>query len=173
MFYYLINMNYFILFYLLIAAIKFDRYHPSSPSLEAFMRVPLKPGEFREVVKGTFGVVLTPRETIGIVRVYAPHVQAHVSSNQKTNKKDDPMSSASALLDPKTFINKFVKLGFDERSRFKLEMLEKQRQQNFIREQEKIRKKLIADQKMILDVDKVSNDAKSSDDRRFFFTIIE
>lgn len=183
---------------LLPAAMKFDKYHPAAPSLEAFQRGPLKIGEFKEVVKATFNVYLNVKEAAAIVLEYAPFNKAAenyiLNSNLKSNSSSSGIMNNSnetnlnndkninesnnkntnviyrnekekerkPLLDPKKFMNKFIKLGFDERARVKVELLEKQRANEFLREQESIRKKRLAEQKMELEIDETFGEVDRS-----------
>ncbi len=52
------------------AAKKFDRAHPSSMSLDGFDVAFLRPGEFREMLKRTFNLILTGKELGAAVRTY-------------------------------------------------------------------------------------------------------
>jgi hypothetical protein len=117
----------------------------------------LKPGEFREVVKATFNVHLTIKETAAILLEFAPDTSSSSSSSSAnmagTNTSPTRRVQQVPRLDPKMFINKFVKLGFDERARIKIDMLDKQKTAEFMREQDVIRKRRLAEQKMVLEVD--------------------
>jgi hypothetical protein len=50
------------------AAIKFDKLHPSSLSLDGFNAIKTPPGLFREMLKRTFNVLLTPKELGAVVK---------------------------------------------------------------------------------------------------------
>ena len=93
------------------AAFRFDKGHPSAPSTAVFTGGLMKPGHFRECVKNTFQLRLTPRETAALVDAF-PWFQG----DHKTGD-----------VDTKAFMVKFIRLGFEARSHFKSVELEKQR----------------------------------------------
>ena len=55
------------------AAKKYDKNHPASVSLEGFDVKYMKPGVFREMLKRTFNLHLTPKELGAAVRTYDTH----------------------------------------------------------------------------------------------------
>lgn len=63
------------------AAIKFDKNHPSSLSLDGFNGIKISPGLFREMIKRTFNVVLTAKELGAVIK----HFDVD-NSNQVDNK---------------------------------------------------------------------------------------
>ena len=104
---------------------KFDKTHSSAPSLSGFTGGAMKPGEFRELVRRTFNLPLTPTELNAIVSEY------RYDKNAKT-------------IDTKKFLNFFTKLGFDLRATTKQKALEKQRRDEAEREVERQRKVLLS-----------------------------
>jgi hypothetical protein len=48
------------------ASVKYDKTHPSAPSLDGFSGGPIKPGVFRELMRRAFNVYFTPKGTIHI-----------------------------------------------------------------------------------------------------------
>lgn len=114
---------------------KFDKSHSSAPSLSGFTGGAMKPGEFRELVKRTFNVPLTPTELNAIVAEYR-------------------YDKAAKTIDTKKFLNFFTKLGSELRAKTKQQTLEKQRREEAEREKERIRKLKLATQKTLLTLEK-------------------
>jgi hypothetical protein len=85
-------------------------------------------------LKRTFNVDLSSKELGAVVREY-----------QSESDKD--------RIDCKPFMIKFMKMGLDKRAKLKAAALDKQRRTEEEMQQEQLRKKRIADQKMVLDVD--------------------
>jgi len=114
---------------------KFDKSHSSAPSLNGFTGGAMKPGEFRELVRRTFNVALTPTELNAIVAEYR-------------------FDKAAKTIDTKKFLNFFTKLGFELRAKTKQQTLEKQRRDEAEREKERQRKLRLATQKTLLNLEK-------------------
>ena len=85
-----------------------DKAHPAAPNLDGFSGGPVKPGEFRELMKRAFNIIFTAKELGAVVSRYS-------KANDNT------------LVDGKKFLIAFMKLGFDERARIKALTLEEQR----------------------------------------------
>lgn len=118
------------------ASAKFDKTHPAAPSTAGFTGGAMKPGEFRELVRRTFNLWLKPAELASIVDRFSFDVEKN-----------------SGKIDSKTFLIKFVKLGFEARAQAKATVMEKQRLAELDLAQEKARKQRIAEQKMVTDID--------------------
>lgn len=118
------------------ASAKFDKTHPAAPSTAGFTGGAMKPGEFRELVRRTFNLWLRPQELAALVHQFS----------------FDP-EHKSGKIDSKAFLIRFVKLGFEARAQQKATVLEKQRLADQEKAQEAARKKRIAEQKMVTDVD--------------------
>ena len=88
-------------------------------SLDAFNALFLTPLEFKEIVKRTFNLNFLPKELSAVIHDF----------------KDDDGNVIS-----KNFVTKFIQIGADERTKFKLIMLEKQRNQDKWRKEEQERK---------------------------------
>ena len=101
------------------AAAKYDKNSPGCVSLDAFECKFLTPLEFREAMKRTFNIPLAPKELAVLVSDF-----------------DDGNGNVNC----QNFVIFFIKLGVDERNKFKLIMLEKQRRDNEIRKAEHERK---------------------------------
>ena len=101
---------------LTIAAKKYDRSHPGAMSLDGFDEKELKPHVFREMIKRTFGLILTPAELAATVSHYDPKNTGKVSS--------------------KKFLIHFLKLGIAERNKDLTTNLQKLREDAEIRERE-------------------------------------
>lgn len=91
------------------ASMKYDKTHPSAPSLDGFSGGPIKPGVFRELVRRAFNIYFEPKELGAVVKRY-----------QHERLKN--------MIDGKLFLQGFMKLGFDARAREKAYILQKQRQ---------------------------------------------
>lgn len=90
------------------ASTKYDKAHPSAPSLDGFSGGPIKPGVFRELLRRAFNIVLTAKELASVLNRYC------------TDKNPN-------LIDGKKFLISFMKLGFDNRARMKTQIIEQQR----------------------------------------------
>jgi Ca2+-binding EF-hand superfamily protein len=95
---------------LTIAAKKYDKNHPAAMALDGFDVAALDAGEFRELLKRTFNMFLSPKE-IGVA--------FKTFDLQLTGK-----------IPCQDFLIKFFQIGFEERNRDFTESLEKQRQAN-------------------------------------------
>ena len=89
------------------ASVKYEKGHPSSVGLEGFDAKVLNPAEFREIVKRTFNLKLTPPELAAAMSIF-------------DNEKNGYIKSAE-------FLVVFFKLGVDEKARIKSEALESQK----------------------------------------------
>jgi len=89
------------------AATKYDKNHPASVGLDGFDCAVLPPGVFREMVKRTFNIALSPRELAAMLTMF----DADKEGNIKTS----------------TFLTKFMRIGLDQRYKFKRESIERQR----------------------------------------------
>lgn len=115
------------------ASEKYDKAHPSAPSLAGFSGGPLAPGSFRELMKRTFQVYLTPKEVAAILDRH------HVDNDREK-------------LDGKKFLIMFMKLGYEARNKFKTQQILKQRKFQIDAVQEQERKLRMAMQRVELDV---------------------
>ena len=79
-----------------VAAGNYDRHHPSSVSLDGFQGASLSPGHFREMLKRTFGIKLTPGELGAAVKFFD--------------------SDGDGTVDSQEFLKHFFKLQRTERS---------------------------------------------------------
>lgn len=93
-----------------------------------------QPGEFREMMKNAFKVMLTPKEVGAVVSRYL-----HAGEDVK--------------IDGKKFLIAFMKLGFEERAKIKAATLAEQRRARAEKEQEAVRKLFEAQQKSVVEVD--------------------
>lgn len=96
------------------ASFKYDKTHPSAPSLDGFSGGPIKPGVFRELVRRAFNIWFEPKELGAVVKRY---------QHEKLRN----------MVDGKVFLIAFMKLGFDARARVKAQTLQKQRQDELTR----------------------------------------
>jgi Ca2+-binding EF-hand superfamily protein len=88
-------------------AMKYDKNHPASVGLEGFEAAILPPGVFREMVKRTFNISLNPKELAAMLTLFGAD-------------RDGNIKTAG-------FLTKFMRIGLDERYKFKTESIEKQR----------------------------------------------
>lgn len=114
------------------AAMLYDKNAPGAASLDCFNELYLLPAIFREVLKRTFGINLTPNETAALTKEF----QFQSSDNVDTQK----------------FLVFFIKTGFEERDKFKALELEKQRRSEYVRQKEEEKKQKDADAKMALTI---------------------
>ena len=108
---------------LTVAAKKYDRSHPGSMSLDGFEEKQLKPHVFREMLKRTFGIILSNGELGACMHYYDP--------------------KGTGLVPSKKFLIHFLKLGIAERNREHSDTLQKLRENATMREREE-REKLAA-----------------------------
>lgn len=114
------------------------KFHEPMSSVKGFAGGgPMKPGEFRDLVRRSFGLSLSPQETAALV------------SHLNFDKSGTPSDS----IDSKKFCILFMKLGHQNRAAMKNEHIEKQRQAEQDMEKEKVRKKRLQEQKMTTDID--------------------
>ena len=92
-------------------------------SVKGFTGGPMKPGEFRDLVRRSFGLALTPQETASLVY--------HLNHDKEKKSSD--------CIDSKAFCILFMKLGHQNRSAMKNEHIEKQRQAEQEMEKERLR----------------------------------
>ena len=115
------------------AAVKYDKTHPSSMSLDGFEGSYLTPGVFREMLKRTFNILLTPTELKALVTEFDTNNENKVNCTE--------------------FIKQFFKLSFEEKSKLHHELLAKQRETEKEMEEAERRKKKEIEDKMNLEVD--------------------
>ena len=102
------------------SAKKFDPTHPSSMGLEGFQGATMTPGVFREMLKRTFNMKLSNKELAALINEIDQDGDREISCQE--------------------FIRSFKRVGFEQRSTFLSEQLDKQRSDNYEREQEHLRK---------------------------------
>lgn len=119
-----------------VAAAKFDKFHPAAPSVKSFEGGPLTAGVYREAMRRTFNVWLTPRELAAMMKEFAFN--------------DD---ESLELLDPKRFMVSFLRMGVSARDKAKILALQEQKRIQAEERQEAERKKRLATQKMVVDID--------------------
>lgn len=88
---------------LVVAATRYDKNHPSSMGLDGFQVKRLRAGEFRELVRRTFNLMIDSKELGVLIKNYG---------DVETN-----------TINCDLFIKKFLKIGFNERNKAKLEQL--------------------------------------------------
>ena len=138
-----------------VAATKFDSGHPAAPGLEGFECKFIKGGEFRELVRRTFHLKLTPKEVGAIFGHFATLKQMSKTSEAdnipiptptkpsnrgitgSTTARDAPVVDA---LDCGEFLNFFLQTGISERAKVHSQQLQKQRREDKERLQEEERK---------------------------------
>jgi Ca2+-binding EF-hand superfamily protein len=113
------------------------KFHEPMSSVKGFTGGPMKPGEFRDLVRRSFGLALNPQETASLVN----YLNA------------DPKNRTSDCIDSKAFCILFMKLGHQNRAAMKNDHAERQRQATQDMEKEKVRKKRLQEQKMVTDID--------------------
>jgi Ca2+-binding EF-hand superfamily protein len=116
------------------ASYKYDKTHPSAPSLDGFSGGPIKPGVFRELVRRAFNIWFEPKELGAVVKRY-------------------PHERLKNMVDGKVFLQGFMKLGYDARARTKAYTLQKQRQDELNRKNEAELKLRQSEQRVALDVE--------------------
>ena len=99
------------------AAKSYDRYHPSSPSLEAFQAAYLTPGVLRDVLRRTFNVRLTGAEA-GAMVAYFDHTK-------------------EGLVYCHDFLTHFFKIGASYRNRAHTESIQKRKEHEESQQREK------------------------------------
>jgi Ca2+-binding EF-hand superfamily protein len=122
-----------------VAALKYDRTHPSAMNLDGFNGSFLSPGVFREMLKRTFNIHLTPTELKAMVDVYDTNRRNLEQNEQKINCTE--------------FLKQFFKFSFDEKSKIHREILNQQRESERCVAEEKRRKQREAEEKMEQEVD--------------------
>jgi Ca2+-binding EF-hand superfamily protein len=113
------------------AAALYDKNAPGCVSLDSFNLKFFTPGVFRETIKRTFNIILTPNELAAMIAEF---------------------NNGAGNVDTQKFLVSFIKMGQDEREKRKLIQLEKQRNMNAIREKVAEEKKKAADAKNDLKV---------------------
>lgn len=89
------------------AAMRYDKHHPASVGLEGFSTATLAPGAFREIVKRTFRINLSPRELAAMLTMFDADRNGNIKSEE--------------------FLTRFMRIGLDARYEFKTASIEKQR----------------------------------------------
>jgi hypothetical protein len=102
---------------LTVAAAKYDRCHPAAMALDGFNSAEMEAPQFKEMVRRTFGLKLTPAEAGALVR--------HFSKTPLGITVDCP-----------EFIVMFIQLGNAERTEAHKAQLDRQRMENKAREDE-------------------------------------
>lgn len=108
-------------------AVKFDKSHPASPSLQGFEGGRMTAGVFRDLVRRTFNLWLTPKELCAIV-------------NQFKHKDDKKM------IDTKKFLIHFMRIGFEGRDAAKIDFINAEKLAVLEKEKEDMKKKRLANQ---------------------------
>jgi hypothetical protein len=108
-------------------SVKFDKSHPASPSLQGFEGGRMTAGVFRDLVRRTFNLWLTPKELCSIV-------------NQFKHKDDKKM------IDTKQFLIHFMKIGFEGRNAAKIDFINAEKLSALEKEKEDLKKKRLAAQ---------------------------
>jgi hypothetical protein len=96
---------------LLIGSTKYDKNSPGCKSLDGFECESLGTGEFKDLLRRTFNIYLNGKELGFLTKKFS-------------SEKD------YGRINCKLFLNTFLKIGIDERSRIYLLQLEKQRKMN-------------------------------------------
>ena len=96
-------------------AAKYDKNGPGAVPLTAFEARHLTPIQFKEVLKRTFGMVLSPGELLALMKEF---------KNKDGNVECMP------------FLVRFIQMGVDARQTFKLQQLEKLRKAERLRKDE-------------------------------------
>lgn len=123
-----------------------SKFHEHTSTLTGFTGGPMKPGEFRSLVRRSFGLALSPQETAALINAFPFKV---TGTDKDGTKPPPPVDS----IDSKMFLIKFMKLGHEYRAQRKNEALENQRKAEAFAAKEAQRKKRIADQKITTDID--------------------
>ena len=89
------------------AAMRYDKHHPASVGLDGFSASTLSPGAFREIVKRTFRISLSPRELAAMLSMFEADRNGNIKSED--------------------FLTRFMRIGLDARYEFKTASIEKQR----------------------------------------------
>jgi hypothetical protein len=102
----------------------------------------MKAGEFREIAKRTFNLLLTPKEMAALITLFPCDNADGSVDNNKENK-----------IDTKKFLLKFVRIGFEERERIKINNIEIKKQYDLEAKVRKEKDLLIQNQKKLIDLD--------------------
>ena len=86
---------------------RYDKHHPASVGLDGFSTSTLSPGAFREIVKRTFRISLSPRELAAMLSMFEADRNGNIKSED--------------------FLTRFMRIGLDARYEFKTASIEKQR----------------------------------------------
>lgn len=116
------------------ASERFDKNHPSAPSLRSFEYGLMKPGIFKDALRTCFSIHMTPKE-----------LGSCICDFLGAGTKD--------MVDPKLFLIGFMKLGVSARAKTKAMLLEAQRKAEAEALQEQYRKQRLLTQKHVTDVD--------------------
>ena len=115
-----------------VVASKYDKNGPGAVPLTAFEAKFLTPIQFKEVLKRTFNMVLSPGELLALMKEF---------KNKEGN------------VDCKPFVVRFIQMGVEARQTFKLQQLEKLRKAERLRRDEAALKLKQQEDKMVLHVD--------------------
>jgi len=115
------------------AAKKYDKNHPAAVGLDGFNGEFLLPAQFKEILKRTFGLKLTPSELGALIREFDKNGDEHIECSE--------------------FLITFFKLGFAAREKEKSEQREKQQKMIQETEEEKKQKLKELEDKIELTVD--------------------
>lgn len=92
-------------YYLIVTNFRFFSGHPSSVALDGFTCKYVKPTEFRNMIKGTFGIIVDKKEMGALIKEFDTEGQG--------------------LIDCSHFLTTFLKMGMTARHQEKREQLEK------------------------------------------------
>jgi len=115
---------------MLTAATKYDKAHPAAMSLDGFNCKSMTAAAWKELVRRTFNLRLSPKETGALVR--------HFDKSEHNLGTD---------IDCGEFLTIFLQLGYSERAKLHKEQLEKQRREDKEREAEEAAKLLATTQR--------------------------
>jgi hypothetical protein len=149
-----------------------SKFHDPVSSVGGFTGGGMKAAEFRDLIRRSFDLRLSLNETAALVKEFnfnAPQPSNNNNTNNNNNNNNDGDAnidtnnndegsnnntvSISDLIDSKKFLNKFMRLGKNHLSEMKNAHIEKQRQIKEELEKETTRKKKLAEQKMVTDID--------------------
>lgn len=110
------------------SARKYDAAHPAAVGLTAFEQKSMTGPEFKEIVRRTFHLVLSPKETGALLGFF--------HRRSASGRKPLPFDH----IDCGEFLKYFLQLGVAERGRLHSEQLEKQKRDNRMQQEEHRRK---------------------------------
>jgi len=135
-----------------LAAMRYDKHHPASVGLDGFSTQYLSPGAFREIVKRTFRIALSPRELAAMLTMFDADRNGNIKSEE--------------------FLTRFMRIGLDARYEFKTASIEKQRKAAKEAKKEEARK-LAALWKKVEDSVDVDWDFSSEDDQSAMLKLVK